>query len=285
MRLLYRLFSGLALLALGGCTPLGALNTLVPAHGGAEQIAKGLNYGSDERQRLDIYAPTEVGESAPVIVFFYGGGWDSGRRQDYEFVGRALASRGFVTVVPDYRLVPEVRYPAFVQDGASVVEWVDQRIHEFGGDPGRMGVAGHSAGAYIAMMLGVDPQYVGRDADRALPIQAVAGLSGPYDFLPLQVRASERAFAGVEDLAATQPVNIIGEQGPPLFLATGLDDGTVLPRNTDALEQRAIDMGRTVVVKRYPGVGHVGLLLALSRGFQGRAPVLDEMVAFFRREL
>ncbi len=285
MRLLYRWLSRLALLALGGCTPLGALNTFVPAHAGAEQEAKGLSYGPHERQRLDVYTPTELDGPAPVIVFFYGGSWDNGRRQDYEFVGRALASRGFVTVIPDYRLVPEVRYPAFVQDGASAVEWVSQRIGEFGGDPGRIGVAGHSAGAYIAMMLGVDPQYAVRDSEGGLAVRAVAGLSGPYDFLPLAVPATQRAFAGVEDLAATQPVNVIGKDVPPLFVATGLDDTTVLPRNTEALAEKARELGRPVAEKRYPGVGHAGLLLALSRGFQGRAPVLDEMVAFFRREL
>lgn len=279
------LAGGVAALVLAGCSPLGALNLFVPADSGAEQVAEGVSYGPAERQRLDIYAPTETDGAAPVVVFIYGGGWDSGRRQDYEFVGRALASRGFVTVIPDYRLVPAVRYPAFVRDGASAVGWVDRNIDAYGGDPRRIGVAGHSAGAYIAVMLGVAPRYASSEAQAPFPVDAVAGLAGPYDFLPLDVRATKRAFGGAEDLAATQPVNVIGEEGPALFLATGLDDGTVLPRNTEALARRARDLGRRVVEKRYDGIGHAGLLLALGRGFRGRAPVLEEMVAFFNREL
>ena len=277
---------GVALLALGGCTPLGALNTFMPADGGAEQVAEGVRYGEHERQRLDVYAPSENEAPAPVVVFIYGGSWDGGRRQDYEFVGRALASRGFVTVIPDYRLVPEVRYPAFVRDGAAVVEWARNNIDRYGGDTERLGVAGHSAGAYNAVMLGVAPRYVGAGADEpAFPVEAVAGLSGPYDFLPLDVAATKRAFAGVADLEATQPVNLVTEDGPPLFLATGASDGTVLPRNTKALARRARESGRDVIEKQYAGVGHAGLLLALGRGFRGRAPVLADLTAFFRRAL
>lgn len=279
------LVAGAATLGLVGCSPLGVLNVFVPADGGAEQVGDGVRYGPAERQRLDVYGPVEYEGAAPVVVFIYGGGWDSGRRQDYEFVGRALASRGFVTVIPDYRLVPEVRYPDFVRDGASAIGWVDENIDAYGGNPGRIGVAGHSAGAYIAVMLGVAPRYASDDAQAPFPVEAVAGLAGPYDFLPLDVRATERAFGGADDLAATQPVNVIQEEGPPLFLATGLDDGTVLPRNTEALSQKARDVGRRVVEKRYNGVGHAGVLLALGRGFRSRAPVLEEMVAFFRREL
>lgn len=276
---------GVAWVALGGCTPLAALNTFMPADGGAEQVAAGVSYGSHERQRLDVYAPSDSDESAPVVVFVYGGSWDSGRRANYEFVGRALASRGFVTVIPDYRLVPEVRYPAFVRDAASAVRWVDRKIAKYGGDPGRIGVAGHSAGAYSAVMLGVASRYVGAKADEPFPVEAVAGLAGPYDFLPLDVRATRRAFGGVEDLAATQPVNIVGVEGPPLFLASGEADNTVLPRNTEALARKAREAGRRVVEKHYASVGHSGLLLALGRGFRSRAPVLKDMTAFFRQAL
>lgn len=274
-----------ALVMVAGCTPLGTLNTLMPADAGSERVADGIRYGSHHRQRLAIYAPKEARRSAPVIVFIYGGGWDSGRRQDYSFVGRALAARGFVTVIPDYRLVPEVRYPGFVEDAAAAVRWTADHIHEYGGDPERIGVAGHSAGAYTAVMLGVAPPYTGPAVEDPFPVRAVAGLAGPYDFLPLEVQATKRAFGGVDDLAATQPVNLVSGQGPPLFLATGKADNTVRPRNTEALTREAQAVGRRVEARYYDGVGHAGLLLALSRGFRGRAPVLREMTAFFRDEL
>lgn len=279
------LMLAVGLLAMAACSPLGALNVVMPADAGGEQVATGVAYGAHKRQRLDVYAPTRGEEPAPVVVFIYGGGWDSGRRQEYSFVGRALAARGFVTVIPDYRLVPAVRYPAFVRDGASVVRWVAGNIEQYGGNPERVGVAGHSAGAYTAVMLGVAPRYAHADGPEALPVDAVAGLAGPYDFLPLDVRATQRAFGGVDDLPATQPVNLVTEQGPPLFLATGEDDGTVAPRNSQALARAARGAGRRVVEKRYAGVGHAGLLLALSRGFRGRAPILADMTAFFREAL
>ena len=80
-----------------------------------------------------------VGElsNLPVVVFFYGGSWQSGRRQDYSFVAQALTSRGCVVVIPDYRLYPEANFPAFVEDGAAAFAWVHEHISRFGGDPGQ----------------------------------------------------------------------------------------------------------------------------------------------------
>ncbi|WP_018717861.1 alpha/beta hydrolase [Arhodomonas aquaeolei] len=268
-----------------GCTRLGALDSVMPRDDGARRVARDASYGTRPRQRLDVYAPRAPVAGAPVIVFIYGGSWDSGRRQDYGFVGHALAARGFVTVIPDYRLVPSVRYPAFVEDVAAAVRWTHDHIARYGGDPARIGVAGHSAGAYNAVMLGVAPRYTGADGAEGLPVAAVAGLSGPYDFLPLDVRATRRAFAGVEDLRATQPVAIVGSRGPPLFLATGTADTTVKPRNTTALAERARAQGRRVVVRRYAGADHVDMLLSLGWWFRDDTAALADMIAFFRDTL
>lgn len=277
--------AGILGLIAGGCTKLGALDTVMPHDPDARQVAEAIRYGPKDRQVLDVYAPEPAPASAPVVVFVYGGGWNSGRREDYGFVGRALASRGFVTVIPDYRLVPEVRYPAFVADAADAVRWTYGNVGAYGGDPARIGVAGHSAGAYTAIMLGTAPPYVAPEDGEPLPIDAVAGLAGPYDFLPLDTEATERAFRNVANLSATQPVNVVGERGPPLFLAHGADDETVEPANLDALANAARSAGRSVTVKRYPDLGHAGILLALGRWFRGDAPVLEDLSAFFRRTL
>src|ERR1700741_411360 len=107
-------------------------------------------YGPLERQKLDIYVPDGATSNIPVVVFFYGGAWARGERGDYRFAGQALASTGFIALVPDYRLYPEVAFPSFVQDGALAVAWVRDNIAGFGGDPARIAVLGHSAGAHIA---------------------------------------------------------------------------------------------------------------------------------------
>ncbi|WP_200342657.1 alpha/beta hydrolase [Rhodovibrio sodomensis] len=286
--------------ALGGlaaaCSPLGTIDALTAYDAGAAKVADGVAYGPAARQRLDVYAPVETGAPAtaetgagdrrhPVVVFVYGGSWAGGDRRHYGFLGHALAARGFVTVVPDYRLVPEVTYPAFVEDAAAAVRWARAHAGRYGGDPGRLAVAGHSAGAYNAVMLATDPQYTDPDSPDHLPLDAAVGLAGPYDFLPLDVDVTRRAFAGTPDLPATQPVNIVTGQGPALLLAHGADDTTVRPANSRALAQAARAHGRAVTLTIYPETGHAEILLAFSRLFRGEPPVLADVTAFLRREL
>ena len=133
------------------CSPLRTFDRLVPKDRGGTLVAEGIAYGAGPRQRLDVYAPRGgCGQPRPVVMFFYGGSWNSGTRSGYAFVGRALAARGFVTVVPDYRLVPEVHYPAFVEDGAAAVRWVAANAAKYCGNGQSVVLMGHSAGAYIA---------------------------------------------------------------------------------------------------------------------------------------
>lgn len=265
------------------CSPISLFATLTPKDP-AVRIAEGVSYGADPRQKLDIYEPRGAAAGAPVAVFFYGGGWNSGRRQDYGWVGRALASKGFVTVVADYRLYPQVRYPDFLEDGALAVRWTADHAAAYGGDPGRIALIGHSAGAYNAVMLGLDTRYlkaVGVDPGR---IRAMAGLSGPYDFLPFS-GVTERTFGAASDLPQTQPVNQVRGGAPPAFLATGADDDVVYPRNTHRLAAKLRAAGVSVEERTYPGVDHVRMALALSRPFRDRAPVLAEMSAFLHENM
>ena len=243
----------LAVVAVGvavGCSPLKTFDTLMPKDGGV-RVTRDIGYGPAARQRLDVYRPAGAAAAAklPVIVFFYGGSWATGTKAGYDFAGRALASRGFVTVIPDYRLVPQVVYPAFVQDGAAAVGWVRRHAAEVGGDPGRIVLAGHSAGAYIAAMLAVDPRWLGRD--RAA-VRGLIGLAGPYDFAPFDVDASRNAFGRWPNPQDTQPVAHAGAGDPPALLLTGDDDTTVRPRNSEALAAKLHAGGVAVVLKHYP---------------------------------
>ncbi|MEG8038680.1 alpha/beta hydrolase [Sphingomonas sp. LR60] len=262
------------------CSPLSTFDRLVPKDRGSSLVAEGLAYGPGPRQRLDVYAPrSSCGQPRPVVVFFYGGSWSSGTRAGYAFVGRALAAQGFVTVVPDYRLVPEVHYPAFVEDGAAAVRWVTANAGKYCGDGRSVVLMGHSAGAYIAAMLSVDPRWLGRT--RAA-IKGLVGLAGPYDFAPFDVDASRAAFGQVSDPAETQPVTWAGPGDPPALLLYGTGDTVVRPRNSEALTARLRAGGVAVEQRAYPKLGHVGILLALARPFRGRAPVLNDVSSFIR---
>jgi acetyl esterase/lipase len=266
------------------CSPLSMFATLSPKDPAALGVG-GQAYGPDPRQRLDVYVPRRRAEGSPIAVFFYGGSWDSGRRQDYNWVGRALASRGFVTVIADYRLYPSVRFPTFLEDGAQAIRWVVDHAGAYGGDPGRIVLAGHSAGAYNAVMLGLDGRYLKGVGIDPKTVKAVAGLSGPYDFLPLTDAIAIRTFGQSPDLPATQPTSFVTPASPPAFLATGDADTTVYPRNTARLSRRLREAGVEVEERHYAGVDHINIVLALSRPLRGRAPVLDEMTAFLSRHV
>jgi acetyl esterase/lipase len=254
---------------------LTILNALLPKDEGVMRAARAVAYGPDPRQKLDIYVPSAASRSAPVLIFIYGGAWSWGERRDYSFVGHAFAAHGMVAVIPDYRVLPEVAYPRFIEDNAEAARWVVQNIARFGGDVRAIHLAGHSSGAYNAAMLALDPRH-----DMAGRIAGVIGLAGPYDFLPLDNPTTRRVFGQVTDLEATQPINHVTPAAPPMFLATGAADRTVYPRNTASLARRLRAAGATVTERSYRGVGHAGLLLALSRPFRHRAPVLAEIVDF-----
>lgn len=274
--------AGLGATLTGACTPLSLFATLSPRDP-ASRVVNGEAYGVGPRQRLDVYAPRGGQGAAPIAVFFYGGSWDSGRRQDYSWVGRALASRGFVAVVADYRVYPEVRYPAFLQDGAQAVKWASDNAASFGGDPDRIVLAGHSAGAYNAVMLGLDGRYLREAGLDPRKVKAIAGLAGPYDFLPLDDKTTRRVFGQAGDLPGTQPLAYVSKDSPAAFLATGDADSVVYPRNTTALARKLRDAGVAVEERHYAGVDHIRIVLALSRPLRGEAPVLAEMTDFLRR--
>lgn len=274
------LLSALVGFAVGACSPLTLFDNLVPKDSGTERVVMDARFGDDPRQTLDVYRPNNAGGSLPIIVFIYGGSWRSGSKSGYAFVGRALASKGFLVAIPDYRLVPQIRYPAFLEDNAAAVRWVVAHARSLGGDPDRIILAGHSAGAYNAAMLALDPRWLGAGRAR---VRGLIGLAGPYDFLPLKGDVVEQAFAGVSDPASTQPVNFVQAGEPPAFLATGDADDFVRPRNSDALAARLHAVNVPVDRKIYKGIGHVGLLTAIARPLRGRASVLEDMGDFARR--
>ncbi len=266
------------------CSRLGALNginNLTPGDGGVKQLVDGAAFGSDPRQTLEIWAPKGATGKLPVVVFFYGGSWNSGGRDGYGFAAKALAARGFVVVLPDYRLVPQVRWPAFVEDGAAALKWVAANIAKHGGDPGQVAVMGHSAGAHIALLLALDRRWGVADG-----IKAAVSLAGPADFLPFVAGgAADAAMGNAGDLVQTQPIHFARLDAPPLLLLHGDADTTVLPRNSLRLANAVTDFGGRAEVRLYAGVGHIGILLALSKPFRSKANTLTDSSNFLLKTL
>lgn len=247
---------------------------------GAVKLGDGIPYAGGPRGLLDVYVPRNPKGNAPVLQFIYGGGWNRGERGDYDFVGHAFASRGFVTVIGDYRLVPEVTYPAFLYDAAVQSKWIEDNIGAYGGDANKLFLAGHSAGAYNAVMLGLDPAFF-RETGVSLKIRGIAGLAGPYDFYPFEYNEVRDAFGQASNPEGTQPVRLVTKDAPPMFLASGLGDPIVRPVNTELLAARLRQHDVPVDERYYEGIGHMEIVTSIGAMLRWRAPVLDDTVNFF----
>ncbi len=265
-------------LLLSGCSPASVLNVLAPDRLAAE----GVRFGLEVRQRLDIYRPTGSGPF-PVMMFLYGGAWDSGDRAMYRFVGDAFAAHGILTVIPDYRLWPQVRYPVFLQDCALALAWTRANIAGYGGLPSAPALIGHSAGAYNSAMLALDPSLLGAvGLSPSRDLSRVVGLAGPYDFLPLHSDELRAVFGPGPAGPSTQPISHVDGRNPPMLLAAGTADGTVMPANTIRLAARIRADAGPVEERLYPGVDHLGIVGAIARPLRSLAPTLHDCLAFLR---
>jgi acetyl esterase/lipase len=261
---------------------LKVFNFFVPKDAGSEQIAQAVSYGPDDRQRLDVYRPIQAGAARPVIIFVHGGSWKDGEGRDYEFVGRAFAAQGYLTLVISYRLLPQHAYPAFVEDVAIAVAWANRHAGEYGGDGKRIFLAGHSAGAYNIALAVLDRHYMMDAGADPSTVEAVATLAGPFDFVPLDSPISIATFGHLKDLAPTQPVNFVRADAPPFLLLHGTADTTVKPKNSRSLLKHLQDVGAKAHLIEYQDVSHVGIMMALAKPLRGTAPVLADIIKFFK---
>ena len=269
-------------LLLSACSPIAVLNAFVP-EGNLERTSA-ISYGDSPRQRLDVYVPRgRAAASSPVVVFFYGGRWQEGERASYLFVAQALVAQGFVVVVPDYRVYPAVQYPGFIEDGARAVAWTRREIGRFAGDPARIFLMGHSAGAHIAAMLAYDEEFLAREGLRRSDVRGFIGLAGPYDFLPLTDADLFGVFSAASPLEATQPIRYVRGGEPASLLITGDADTTVKPGNTVRLAARLREKGSTVVERHFGSLNHYTLVARLAAPLRNDA-LVDAIAAFVRGE-
>ena len=276
--ILKRLACVLMCFVLAGCTGVDILNGLSPT--GGVVVSPKLAYAAGDRHGVDVYAPAGA-MHAPVVVFFYGGSWQEGNKADYAFVALALARRGIVVAVPDYRVFPAGRFAEYMQDGAAAVRWTRQHAADFGGDPDRLVLMGHSAGAQIAALLTLNPKWLAAEGlDPHRDIAGMVGLAGPYDFLPLKDPILKTIFGPPATLANTQPITFVDGRNPPMLLVTDDEDVVVEPRNTYNLAARIKERGGPVETRTYSHLSHRLLIGVVSVPLGFLAPVLDDVTGF-----
>ena len=263
------------------CSPIKVLNSLVPENG--YELVSGVEYGTNARQKLDIYLPKATEKSTAlkkVIIFYYGGNWDSGERADYKFAAEALVGHGYIVVIPDYRVYPEVLFPGFMADPVSAAKWVKTNIKKYNGDANKVFLAGHSAGAHMAVMMAINPEYLAEASLKPNDFAGVIGLAGPYDFLPLKSDRLKIIFGPEAEQWKSQPINFVDGKNPALLLAVGMKDGTVWPRNSFNLAKKIKDNNGLVEVVEFASYNHIDMVSKLAKPLRGNGELLKSVAAF-----
>jgi len=228
---------------------------------------------------LDVFRAQGATGPAPVVVFFYGGAWQRGEREQYRFVGRRLAQNGILAVVADYRTWPRAGFPDFMGDAAHAVAWTRAHAAAQGGDPRRLFLAGHSAGAQIAALLGTDGRYLDAAGLDVRDIAGVIGLSGPYDF---RIGGKLAPIFGPQaQWQRAQAANFVDGDEPPFLLVHGDRDHTVDVKNSQELAARLQARGEPATLLVLPGASHFATVSALYRP-QRQPRVLPAILDFVR---
>lgn len=282
-----------ALLALSGLAfwialqvnAVALLDTVDRITGGTRDVTRvaQVRLGEAPTQTLSLYRASQAAEPAPVLLFVHGGSWEWGGPKDYAFVARSLAPEGFVVALAGYRLGEQGRYPAMLEDTAQAIGWLHANAARYSGDPERIYLAGHSAGAYNVVQVALEPRWLAAEGVPATAIRGVVGMAGPYDFFPFDKDSTRAAFGGAPDPAATQPINHVSPNAPPMLLLTGSEDTTVKPRNTRALAAALTAAGVPVEARYYEGFDHSAVLVRLASPWRRQPGLREDMLQFLAR--
>lgn len=277
------LVAAIVSLLLAGCMKLGVAAANLPAYFSSATAYSDIVFSTTPGLKLDVYVPKkETTSPRDVLVFFYGGRWSFGTKEEYKFVADTFADKDYVVVIPDYRKYPAVKFPTFIEDGAAAIAWVHDNISKYGGNPARIHVAGHSAGAHTAALLVADARYMktfNKDAHKV--IKSMAGLAGPYDFIPDEPDLMDM-FGPPENYPNMRVPTFIDGKEAPMMLMHGQKDDTVLIGNLERLETKIKKEKGRYEVKLYPTLDHLTIIASLSWLGPRKVDVASDMDAFFK---
>ena len=264
--------------------PLELMNRAVAQ----SSVLRDLEYGRDQRQKLDLYLLPFRAIAKGTVLYIHGGYWDSGDKRDYPFMADALLGMGFNVAVMNYRLAPVQVFPDFVTDAALAVKWLHAYRSQLGLKEGRLSVVGHSAGAHIAALLCCTPVHMERvGASRELIAGAVC-MAGPHDFLDwlpgdLRMQAALGTSTGWND---TQPVLVADGLNPPLLILHGLRDTVCTPLHAPALHGAITKRGGQAAYIWYEKLDHYTIIGAFSRLLRWLEPrIVRDVQRFLESEL
>lgn len=280
MRIFPKFFIILSALLVSACSKIALFAVNTPASFGDYKLVSDIEFGVHE-QKLDVYFPENIdaASKAPVFIFIYGGRWREGQKEDYKFIGARFAQQGYITVIPDYRKYPSVKFPTFVNDNADAVAWVYKNIDQYGGDPNTLFLSGHSAGGLNAALLTADERYLKERNIKRSAIKGFVGLAGPYDFEPDEPDLKDM-FGPPKNYPQMQVSTFIDGSEPPMLLLYGLKDDTVWYSNIEKLQNAIEAKNGTVMVKTYDNLDHIGIISALTWVYKDKYTVDDDILTF-----
>ena len=262
-------------LMLSACGPVDVLNRLTPND--SFELSKDISYGDLSAHILDVYTPNEseaLGDE-PIVMFIYGGGWNSGHKDMYKFVGEAFASNGYTAVIPNYRVYPDVIYPDFAVDAAKAVAWAHAKYNR------PIVMIGHSAGAHISALLALDDQYLSaQNVERCSAIAGWIGLAGPYDFKVYDPPYTEIFPLEIRD--EMLPINYAANSLTPALITIGTDDTKVNPAQTERMHAALTAAGTPVTAHYYDGLSHTDIIAHMANFFKDKSPTQSDVMDFVK---
>ncbi len=257
-------------------------------------VSKNILYGDEPSQDLDMYYPKPLAKAMkseraitdtyPMIVFVYGGSWESGTKEEYAFVGQSLAQAGYITAVINYRKAPEHVYPDFVEDTAKAIAWSFDNAASFHADPKRIAVVGHSAGAFNAIAAVSDEDFLAPYGIKPDDIKAVVGIAGPYSY-DFRKFDSASAFPANATPNEVMPDNHIKGEQPPYLLLTAENDKLVYDTNTIKMTKALKDYGATVENGVIEGASHATSIGAMAPPLRWLNDVRAQVLTYLAKEL
>jgi acetyl esterase/lipase len=255
-------------------------------------ISREIPYATEsERQRLDVYAPRDA-RSLPVVLFFFGGGWRSGDKNLFEHLGRAFAVRNIVAVVANYRLTPDVKFPAHAEDCAAAVGWTASNAEKFGGDAGKIFLAGHSAGAHLVALIAADEHYLKNELTGGATIRGVVFMSGIADLrshvltteLTTKEMVEEAFGASDAELSVASPMMHLHEGMPPFLVIVAENDPAGLREQARLLTEGLRSKDVPVSFLNIKGRDHFTLVRRFGIGDDTTSNAIAEFVGHYAKE-